>query len=362
MIINHLGNSWEIEISVFLAEHKLEMRRATLFFFSLLVFSGINSLYAQQEPMYTKYMFNSMATNPGYAGSFEFMSVRTLHRQQWIGIEGGPLTQTFTIHTPYKDRVGLGLSVANDQIGATGTTLVNGVYAYKIPFGKGNLAIGLQAGVMNWRADFSRLKYKDPVERDQVFSDLNFSRWFPNFGAGIYYSTNKFYLGFSVPRLMGFDLRPSDEITSGEWARTYRHYYFNAGGVIPIKGNQIIFKPSLLIKSVGLLGDYAASIESPRKVGAPLEFDIDLSLLFYEAFWIGTSFRSAFAADLFGGTSSTDSADLWAAYYLTNGFRIGISYDFTLSKLKDFTKGTYEVMLGYDFVYNTKKVITPRYF
>ncbi len=338
------------------------MKRTTRIIFFFLLFVGSFTANAQQEPMYTKYMFNSMVTNPGYAGSLEYMSARVLHRQQWIGIDGGPLSQTMTIHTPFKKRVGLGLSVGNDKIGSTGSTMVNGVYAYKVPFGSGNLAIGLQAGVMNWRSDFSDLVYRDDPSQDEVFSDMGYSLWLPNFGAGLYYSNPKFYLGFSVPRLIGFDLREQTSITSDEWARTYRHYYFTAGGIIPLKGKQVMFKPSILVKTVGLLGDFSSNVRDPQKVGAPAEFDIDLSFLFYEAFWIGASFRSAFAASQFGGLSSFDSADIWASYNLSNGIRVGLSYDYTLSKLNDFSKGTYEVMLGYDFVYNSKRVITPRYF
>ena len=157
-------------------------------------------------------------------------------------------------------------------------------------------------------------------------------------------------------------MRRADEITSQEWARTYRHYYFTAGGVIPVKGEEIIFKPSLLLKSVGFLGDFNTNVRDPQKIGAPVEFDIDFSFLFHQALWVGVSFRSAVAAQAFGGESSFDSADIWASYYLKNGMRIGISYDYTLSELNDFNNGSYEVMLGYDFVYNTKKVATPRYF
>jgi len=339
------------------------MRRTLHISAILALFMGISmQSFAQQEPMFTKYMFNSLATNPAYAGSLDYMSVRVLHRSQWLGIEGGPMTQTLTLHSPFKKKVGLGLTVANDEIGSTGTSLINGIYAYKIPFGEGNLAIGLQGGVMNWRSDWTDLKYKDAVELDNVYADMGDSRWIPNVGAGIYYSTRKLYVGFSVPRMLGFDLRdPSGSVTD-EWAKIYRHYYFTAGGVIPLKGRQLMFKPSIMVKTIGLLGDFSTSITNPEKVGAPAAFDIDLSLLFYETFWIGASFRSAFAAKQFGGASSFDSADIWASYNMANGFRLGLSYDYTLSKLNDFSKGTFEVMLGYDFTYTIKKVNTPRYF
>lgn len=272
------------------------------------------------------------------------------------------MTQSFTIHTPFKKKVGLGLSVANDAVGASGSTVINGSYAYRIPFGKGKLAIGIQASMMNWRSNWADLNYHDPASQDEVFDDYGFSRWLPNFGAGLYYSTERYYLGLSVPRLIGFDLRESSAISTTDWAKIYRHYYFTAGAAFPINGDALVLKPSILIKSVGLLNEYTADLRDPKLIGAPAEFDLDLSLLFYQALWVGVSFRSAFAADSFGGASSFDSADIWAAYHMRNGVRVGMSYDYTLSSLQGFTKGTYELMLGYDFVYNTKKVNTPRYF
>lgn len=340
----------------------LFVRRNWFIFAIFFLVISVQKTMAQQEPMYTKYMFNSLVKNPGYAGSLDYMSVRILHRQQWWGLNGGPMTQSFTIHTPFKKNVGLGLSMANDKIGSSGSTTLNGTYAYRIPFGKGRLAIGLQGSVLNWRSDWSDLRYRDPVSRDEVFDDMGYSIWLPNFGAGVYYSTEKFYAGFSVPRLVGMDLRGNQDIQTEDWARLYRHYYFTAGAVFPLKGNAIVFKPSILVKAVGLFGETTASINNSQRIGAPTEFDIDFSLLFHQALWVGASFRSAFAADSFGGNSSVDSADIWASYYLRNGFRIGLSYDYTLSGLQDFTKGTYELMLGYDFVYHTKKVNTPRYF
>ncbi|NNE30250.1 MAG: type IX secretion system membrane protein PorP/SprF, partial [Saprospiraceae bacterium] len=256
----------------------------------------------------------------------------------------------------------LGFSITNDKVGSTGSTQLNGMYAYRIPFGEGKLAIGMQASVMNWRSDWEDLNYRDPASQDEVFQNYGFSRWLPNFGAGIYYSTDKYYLGFSVPRLMALDLRRSDDITTEEWAKVYRHYYFTAGAAFPIRGDAIVLKPSLLIKSIGLFEEFTASIKDPVRVGAPAEFDVDVSLLFYHALWVGASFRSAFAAQQFGGLSSFDSGDLWASYYLRNGFRVGLSYDYTLSGLRNFSKGTYELMLGYDFSYRTKRFNTPRYF
>jgi len=331
----------------------------------LVVGSTVGTIYSQQDPMFTKYMFNSLAYNPGFAGSPEYLSVRALQRGQWLGIDGGPMTQSFTLHMPFKERVGLGLSVVNDQIGATGSTSAFLAYAYRVPFGNGKLSMGLQAGAMNWRADWTKLRYRDPRALDETFSEDRPVRWMPNFGAGIFYYTQKYYVGFSVPQLISWELsdrNPSNTTSSARTARYYRHYYFSAGAAFSLNGDALYFKPSILIKSVGLLGNLASQSNSLNVVGAPTEFDIDFSFLFYESFWLGTSFRSAFNASAFGGESSFDSIDFWASFYVRNGLRIGMSYDFTISKLRPVSGATYEVMLGYDFNFSDKKVTTPRYF
>ena len=123
------------------------------FFIGLLL--GPALLIAQQDAMFTKYMFNTLVYNPAYAGSYEYLSINALHRGQWWGIDGAPTTQSLSVHTPVSERVGLGLSLVNDKIGPTGSTQINAVYAYRIPIGPGKLSIGLQAGVFQRRADWS---------------------------------------------------------------------------------------------------------------------------------------------------------------------------------------------------------------
>ena len=334
----------------------MDMRKNYTLLIAFLLTFG-TSAFAQQDAMFTKYMFNSLVYNPAYAGAKDHLAIGLLHRTQWWGIDGGPNTQSFTIHSPLKNkRVGLGFSAVNDAIGPSNSIRANVSYAYRIPVGKGKLSIGLQGGVMNWRADWSKITIEQGT--DVSFAE-NPNIWQPNFGAGLMYFTDKFYVGFSSPQLIEYDLR-TGEIDTPIWARQYRHYYFMTGVAIPLKGDALIFKPSILVKNVGLLSGFSKD-EVFQEFGAPTEFDIDLSLMFYQALWIGASFRSAIEG-VVGGNSSIDSADIWASYYLANGLRIGAAYDYTLTKLQGPAKGTFEVMLGYEFNYKTKQVVTPRYF
>lgn len=333
------------------------MKQFLPFLLFFLFISG--NIHGQQDAMFTKYMFNSLNFNPGYAGSKEYLSMVGLYRDQWLGLEGAPTTQTLSIHTPFKERVGLGLNISNDKIGVTGSTIGSLSYAYRIPFGKGIVSLGLQASFMNYRTNFDELDYKDPRSNDLSFKD-DINLWAPNFGTGVYYYSDKFYVGFSVPHLIKTDLR-EESVSTTRWAQLYRHYYFTTGVAIPIRGESLVFKPSLLIKSVGLFGDFTSNSNNRNPVGAPTEFDLDLSLLFYQSLWVGASFRSSFEAFI-GRTSTVDSADLWAMMYLRKGIRVGLAYDFTLTELRNHNTGSFEIMLGYDMFFKENRIVTPRYF
>jgi type IX secretion system PorP/SprF family membrane protein len=317
-----------------------------------------NLAMAQQDPMFTNYMFNSLVFNPAYAGSNDHLTINALHRSQWVGIDGAPTTQSITAHTPLaNDKVGIGFSLVNDKIGPTSSLSINGSYAYRIPVGKGHLAIGVQGGVYNWRADFSVLNIHDPG--DNAYSIQQPNLWKPNLGMGIYYNTKHFYTGLGVPRIIEYDLTTGRTDNPYIYAKQYRHFYYTIGGAIPLNGNALIFKPSLLIKSVSP-DSRIKSDTAFQRISAPTEFNIDLSLFFQETLWVGASFRSAVEA--FSNKSSFDSVDLWAAYYLSSGMRIGVGYDYTLTKLQKSTAGSFEIMLGWEFDYKQKKTVTPRYF
>jgi len=180
-----------------------------IYLFIVLLFVGGTNLFAQQDAMFTKYMFNSLTFNPAYAGSKDHLAMNLIHRTQWWGIEGAPQTQSLIIHTPMpNERVGVGLSLVNDEIGPTNSIRANLSYAYRIPMGKGKLSIGLQGGVMHWRADFNKLSLEQGGG-DEAFEEMTPSKLLPNFGAGIYYYTPKFYVGFARKRFKVLALRPS---------------------------------------------------------------------------------------------------------------------------------------------------------
>jgi type IX secretion system PorP/SprF family membrane protein len=331
-----------------------------------LLLSGNIAVFAQQDAMFTKYMFNTLAYNPGYAGSHEYLSLRGIYRDQWLGLDGAPVSQSVTAHTALNERVGVGMSIINDKIGAHSSTDINLSYAYRIPIRgeKMKLSVGLQGGTSNWRANWAdpKLKFRDPSAQDPSFSgnDASINQWLMNFGVGVYFYAPRFYAGISSPRLIQNDLRKRSD--GADWARTYRHYYLTMGSAIPVRGDDLILKSSIIVRTSGILDITPTS----RPVSSPTSVDLDMSWLIYNTLWVGGAFRTAVEAFIKGANnqpkSSFDSADVWFSVNLAKGYRVGASYDFPLSKINKVSPGGYEVMVGYDFESKVNKVVTPRYF
>ncbi len=331
------------------------MRKFLLLIFLVSSFFAVKT-FGQQDPMFTKYFFNSLIFNPAVAGSNEHLTLNLIHRSQWIGLEGAPTTQSLSAHTPLKnDRIGLGASLVNDQIGAGGTLDLNTAYAYRFSLNKKiKLSIGLQASVTNWRGNWSKLTLEDGT--DEVFSD-NLNRWQTNFGAGAYLYGKRFFAGFGCPRILEYDLRQTDNGSTPFYGRNYRHYYSIVGAAFPLGSEMVIFRPSALVKSTGLFSSLRKS-NGQQPVGSPTELDIDASVFYFQTFWIGAAYRTALEL----GDSSNDSVDFWAAWYFRNGLRLGAAYDLTLSKLNKVSNGSFELMVGYEFDVKVRRADSPRYF
>lgn len=312
--------------------------------------------YAQQDPMFTKYVFNGLVFNPAYAGSKDHLTVNLIHRSQWFGLEGAPTTQSFSVHSPLRNQhIALGFSLLNDQIGATGSTDLKTDYAYRIKWKNGwQLSLAVEASIANWRSNWGKLNLEQTG--DDAFSE-NISTWFPNFGAGAYLYAERFYAGFGSPRLLEHNLRKAETGANTIYARTYRHYYGTVGAALPLKNKNVVFRPSVLLKSTGLF----SSLRNDAlllDVGSPTQIDLDAAFFFFETLWVGAAYRTA----LEGRRSSHDSGDLYLTWYLRNGLRLGAAYDILFSSIRHAAGGSFELMLGYEFDVKVKRVATPRYF
>ena len=280
--------------------------------------------------MFSQYMFNMLAVNPGYAGSHGSLNVTGLYRNQWVGIDGAPSTQTFFAHSPIMSRnVGVGLSVINDKVGPVRQTMINADYSYTIRVtDNSKLAMGLKAGLDVVKTSFSDIDLTQT--NDASFTDVPVTPK-ANFGFGLYYYSNKYYVGFSAPKL--FKNRLDKQLDYSKL--TLQQHFFLVGGYIYPINDQLKFKPTTLIQFTG---------------GAPISMDLNASVLYREKFWLGAGYR-------FG-----DSFSLIMQVQVNDQLKIGYSFDQTISALSRYNSGTHEIMLSYDFVFKKGNVISPRYF
>jgi len=172
--------------------------------FIVLLFLVANTftVFAQQDPQYTQYVYNPVVINPAYAGNRGVASITGLHRSQWVGLDGAPRTQSLSIHSPIAEsKVGLGLSIVNDALGPQLETYIGVDFSYTIETSDfGRLSFGLKGGGHFLDVDFTQLNLLDP-------SDINFAqnidnKFSPVIGVGLYYHTENFYAGLSVPNLI----------------------------------------------------------------------------------------------------------------------------------------------------------------
>ena len=288
---------------------------------------------AQQDVQFTHYMYNTLAVNPGYAGSRGMLNITGLHRSQWVGIEGAPTTQTFFIHSPIGDeeKIGLGLSVINDKVGPISQTNFYGDFSYSITVNEAGhkLAFGAKAGLNMLQGNISQLSTTEAG--DQSFANNIETTLSPNFGFGLYYHTEKWYVGASTPKLLESKIAT---VTSTDDAVQKRHYYIIGGLIIPINDN-IKFKPTIMAKMTN---------------AAPTSLDFTAQFLFNEKLWLGIMHRFQ------------DSFGALLGYQFNPQLRAGYSYDYTISKLGNYNSGSHEIFLSYDFLFKKKKIVSPRYF
>jgi type IX secretion system PorP/SprF family membrane protein len=302
--------------------------------FTLLCFLFyLQAAIAQQTPAASQYMFNGLLLNPAYAGSKPFTSAAMMVRKQWTGFQGSPTTQTASIHGALENKkIGLGLYISNDHAGIINRTELFGSYAYHIEMGDGKLAFGLQGGFTYLKSTLSDLIYND--NNDPVYNANTISNVLPNFGGGMYYYSELFYAGLSIPELMSYDPDRQVSLNIEGVHHVRRHFYLTSGYVFSLS-EQVKLKPSFLVKYV---------------YGAPIQVDINANLLLNNIIWVGASYRTKDAIALIG------------EYQLSKKLRIGYSFDYTLSMLRNFSAGSHEFMIGYDFGYQVPKLKTPRYF
>jgi type IX secretion system PorP/SprF family membrane protein len=317
------------------------MKRHISLLVVLLVCFGWTDVFGQQESLFSQYMFNRLVINPAYAGTKGLVNVTALYRDQWVSWDGTPRTFTISGHGAVRKKDGtysnhgIGMYAMGDERGALGTYGFGANYAFRIPLTVGSLAFGLQASALQWRLDGSKVNVRDA--NDPVFPSTTQTAWTPDFGAGAFFNTGKFYIGASVAHLVPFEL---DVTTTGK-SKLSPHYFLTSGYDISLdKENNWILTPSFFFRTVGV---------GP----APVVLDLNMNLMMIQTFWVGASYRTE------------DALAFLAGFYPTKQLRLGVAYDVTLSNLNkpSYTGGSWEIMLSYDFGNpNKTRIVTPRYF
>jgi type IX secretion system PorP/SprF family membrane protein len=287
---------------------------------------------AQQYSISSQYLTNGLVINPAYAGSRGAMSVNLSYRRQWAQIKGAPEFENITVHTPVtkKEKVAMGLMINRTAFGITRTTGVYGFYAYSIPTGPGRLAFGLKGGLDITNANYGDANVVEP--NDPAFTGTK-SYALPNIGSGVYYYTDKFFAGFSVPSFLSYHQSKNSEYT------VYYNYkldrIFLSGGYLIDASELLKIKPSFLLR---------------YSFVDPLEMDLNANLIFANTLWLGGSYRIAEKAVV-----------ALVDIQVTPQLRVGYSYDYPAGHLNSYTTGTHEISIRYEFEFKVSAA-SPRYF
>ena len=300
---------------------------------------------AQQQPHNTQFMYYKLGYNPAFAGSQEAPCVSCIVREQWLGLEGAPSTQSVTFNMPIMNqRVGIGANVMRHSIGITTMYDVDAAYSYKVRMRQGVLGIGIQGSIRSLTNNFNETIAIQSKPDDVTIPGTNENKFNFNFGAGLYYNSSKFYLGLSAPRLLknSIDFNSNDNVVS----REVQHVYLMSGYTAEVSDNLKI-RPQVLFK-------YAEN--------APVDADLNVNFLMQDKFLAGLTYR-------LGGNKVEnqygESLDLLFGIQLTENLLFGFSYDFTLSDLRDFTSGSIEASFHYCFgsaTYSNSDFENPRFF
>ncbi len=305
---------------------------------ALAAFTSVS--FAQQDPQFTQFMHNKLIYNPGYAGTSQAICANVLYRQQWVNFPGAPKTGLISVDMPVGSLpLGIGLNVMNDQIGFSKTLFARLALAWNKPLGTGILGVGIDGGILqqqfngNWitpdgngNQDNAIPGYTSgtPGVTNPKLNELTY-----DLGFGAYYTIpNKMYVGISSTHLTAQDISAGSKVKYS----LARHYYLMGGYTFSLPNPDHAIQPNIKVKT-----DAAST-----------QLDVNVTYLFKNTFWLGVSYRMQDAI-----------APMIGARFLPNrSLKVGYSYDVTTSKIKGYSAGTHEIMLGYCFMPKPKVKVT----
>ena len=293
----------------------MQLKKKTYYIILICIFPFLG--IAQQLPQFSQYMYNTVAVNPAYAGSRERLNITLLNRNQWVGLNGAPVTQTFSAHSAVPaTKLGVGLSFINDKLGYENSTYIYADASYTINTSeKFRLSFGVKVGMSKYGLNADLLS--DQNAMGDQFLDKIFNRWKTNIGVGIYYRSDDWYLGISAPRLFNYDNNTEIEYNAIDRAST-----FLIGGLMYKFNPQLKFKPTFLVKYTN---------------GAPVSVDLTANFLINDKLWLGAAYR---VTESFGALMSIEAND---------NLKFGYSYEINTSAISPYTSGSHEIFISYEF-------------
>ncbi len=300
-----------------------------------ILLSSLNkNAFAQLDPMYSQYMFNIQVVNPAYVGTWEHMGFTALTRNQWLGVDKAPKTNTISMQSPTKgEKVGLGLSVMNDKFGYVDRLAFFTDYSYKLQLTSNGtyLRFGLKAGFSSYINDLDAHQIQD--ESDPAFQGIIEQRFMPNFGFGIFLHDERYYFGASIPKMIEHNVETSVE-KNWNIQSDLRHWFFMGGYVFDLS-SEFKFKPSFMAKMV---------------TGTPFQVDINANFLLKERFWFGAMYRTAAG---FGVNFQ---------WIVDQKLRIGYAIDYSNRGMYQNSLGIHELMISYELNFKKDVYSLPRYY
>ncbi len=282
---------------------------------------------AQQEWSSTQYLFNLYDVNTAYAGNQLSSSFGVRYRSQWMGMEGAPETQQFSFHTPLmKERIGVGFKILNESIGARTQQFAKASAAYKILIGENTLSLGLAGGVLRQAIEWPKLSAADV--QDAQFANNTAPIITPLVDASVFYNSKKMFVGIESTSINRSAFRPDQ----GSLARLYYNVNFIAGVKKRVMNDNMIQLSTLVKYSEGRM----------------IQGELNLLYLINNRIWFGAGYRFMSGVQALG------------SFNITRHFRIGLSYDFPITLLRNVNDGSAEIFLGYNLKNRSDKSI--RYF
>jgi type IX secretion system PorP/SprF family membrane protein len=306
----------------------------TVLFFILVCLQSV----AQQDPIFTQYMYNGQVLNPAYAGIWEKAGFTALVREQWAGINRAPLTESISIHSPLNNEsVGVGLNIINDTYGREQRLSVLADYAFEVnltPWRR--LRLGVKFGFTNYKNPLTEYQLYPDGEYDPAFAQDIDLPFLPNFGIGAFLYEDNYYIGLAIPKMVENDFSYNYQNYSTQ--SEIRTIYLNGGYVFFLDPfSRFIFKPTLMIRGTWNM---------------PIQYDLAANLLIYERIWAGLMWRA-------GNGQAVCATFQWL---LNKNLRVGFAMDMTYNDIFPYQNGTYEFTLGWDMDFFGRSYVRAKYF